>query len=65
MPTYDLLTTAQVAERLDVHVRTVHRLVTSGRLVPAMKLPGSVGAYLFQPADVEALLSPEPTEAAG
>ena len=34
---------------------TITRLVRSGQLTPAMKLPGLRGAYLFNRADVEAL----------
>lgn len=36
--------------------RTVHRLVQSGALKPAMTAPGGAyGAYLFKRSDVEAL----------
>lgn len=49
-----LLTTPQVAVALGVSTRTVYRLATAGRLVPALKLPGPNGALLFDPADVEA-----------
>jgi len=42
-----LLTTAEVARRLGVVRWTVCRLVAEGRLVPAGKLPGPNGAYLF------------------
>lgn len=55
VPNDDLLTTAQAAERRSVHVRTIHRAVASGRLKPALKLPGDTGAYLFDPADIDAL----------
>jgi hypothetical protein len=34
---------------------SVNRLVRLGRLVPAKKLPGLRGSYLFNRADVEAL----------
>lgn len=50
-----LLTVRQVAAQIDCSIRTVHRLVDSGSLTPAIKLPGSTGAYLFRPADVAAL----------
>ena len=53
--TTDLLGTTEAAEPLGVSVRTVHRLVTDGRLTPAAKLPGLRGAYLFATADVTAL----------
>lgn len=55
VPKTDLLTTAQAAERRGVNVRTIHRAVASGRLAPAMKLPGDTGAYLFRPSDVDAV----------
>lgn len=55
VPTDDLLTTAQAASVLGVHVRTVHRLVRDGRLTAALKLPTPTGAYLFEPDDVAAL----------
>ena len=48
-----LLTSPQVASRLGVSIRTVHRLADSGALMPALKLPGPTGAYLFRPDDVE------------
>lgn len=34
---------------------TITRLVQTGRLTPAAKLPGIRGAYLFNRADIEAL----------
>jgi len=52
MPT-ELLTSPQVAHRLGCSVRTVHRLVESDELIPAQKLPGPNGAFLFDAADVE------------
>ena len=51
----DNLTSAQVAERLGVSVKTVHRMVLAEDLRPAAKLPGRTGAYLFDPADIETL----------
>ena len=50
-----LLTAAQVAERLGVTVRTVTRWADSGRLPTAMKLPGATGPRLFHATDVDAL----------
>lgn len=56
MPTSQpLLTTAEVAQRLGVDVRTVHRMVASGRLTPVQKLPGRTGSYVFSAAAVEAV----------
>ena len=59
----DLLSTKQVAERCGVHVATVSRWVTSGKLTPALKLEGKTGVMLFRPADVDALASDEGTAA--
>lgn len=42
-----LLTTAELADRWGVSVRTIHRKVETGELTPAVKLPGLRGAYLF------------------
>ena len=64
MSTVDALTTAQIADRLGRDPRHVLRLVERGRLVPLAKLPGRTGAYLFNPADVDALVDPGPTHAA-
>ena len=51
-----LLPTRDVARRLGVHARTVHRMVKDGRLTPAFTAPGYRGDHLFDPADIEALL---------
>jgi excisionase family DNA binding protein len=48
-----LLTSPQVAQRLTVSLRTVHRLVSAGKLIPAQQLPGPNGAYLFEETTVE------------
>jgi excisionase family DNA binding protein len=50
------LTTRQVAERLDKSVATVKRMAADGRLPYAAKVPGTTGAYLFDPSDIDALL---------
>lgn len=55
MPNLDLVTTAEVAEHLGVHVRTVHRMIEAGKLKPVAKAPGLRGAYLFNRRDVERL----------
>lgn len=53
---HDYIGTAEVARILGRSHRTVHRMVTDGRLVPVMKAPGGfVGAFLFNRADIEAL----------
>jgi hypothetical protein len=58
------LTTAQVAKLAGVPVRKVHRMVGSGKLRPAQKLPGGTGAYLFRPSEVRrvfpGVVIPEP-----
>lgn len=41
-----------MAEILGVSVRTVQRLAESGDL-PAMKMTGQTGAYVFDPVQVE------------
>jgi excisionase family DNA binding protein len=47
------LTTAQVADRFGVNVRTVSRWVLRGRLRPATRAPGLRGAYLFHPDTID------------
>lgn len=54
MTTGALVTSPEAAAQLGVSVRTIHRLVTSKQLTPAMKLPGPNGAFLFDPAHVQA-----------
>lgn len=44
-----------VAKALGVDRRTIHRMISDGTLRPVTKRPGSLGAYEFDPADVEAL----------
>lgn len=58
-----LIPTAEVAKALGVHVGTVSRMVAGKQLVPAYKIPGRTGAYLFDPADVEAYIASRRTEA--
>lgn len=55
MAEIELLTTAQIAERFGVDVRTVARWVNAGRLTPVVQAPGLRGARLFRPEDVDAL----------
>ena len=49
----ELLFTADVAERLNVTARTVNRWVRDGRLKAQMQGPGSKGARMFHPAEVD------------
>ena len=52
----DELISAQDAEKLlGKSRRTIHRLVASGKLPVAMRLPGTTGAMLFHRSDVLAL----------
>lgn len=46
----ELLTTAEVAERLGVTAPTIHRAVKLGRLRPAYRL---AGVFLFSPAELD------------
>lgn len=48
----DPIGTTETADLLGVSVRTVHRMVARGTLVPVGKLPAMTGAYLFDRADV-------------
>lgn len=48
------MTAAQAAARLGVDRKTILRWIADGRL-PAVKLAGRTGAYLFDPADVDRL----------
>lgn len=51
----DLIPTKEVAQALGVHVATISRMVARGDLIPAVKVPGKRGAYLFHREDVDAL----------
>lgn len=51
----ELVGTAEAAQILDCSIWTVRRLRLAGRLVPAQKMPGETGAFLFHRSDVEAL----------
>lgn len=51
----DLIGTAEVTRILGVDKATVLRRIEAGKLVPALKMPGPNGAYLFRRADAEAL----------
>jgi len=50
-----LVTTAEVVDILHCDRSTITRLVATGKLTAATKLPGRTGAYLFDRAAVEAL----------
>jgi len=51
MPT-ELLNVAEVAKRLDLSVRSVHRIIRLDRL-KALKLPGITGAYVIRESDLQ------------
>jgi excisionase family DNA binding protein len=50
----DLIKTSEAARILGVHVSTVARMVATGKLPYAVKVPGETGAYLFSRETVEA-----------
>lgn len=50
-----LLSSAQVCETLTIDRSTLTRWVAAERIVPAHKLPGVTGAYLFDPDEVDRL----------
>lgn len=52
----DLLTSAETCERLGIDRSTLSRWVAAGAIVPAHKLPGTRGAFLFESADVARLV---------
>lgn len=52
----ELIGSTEAARILGKSPRTVHRLVESGDLTPAMTAPGGrAGAFLFRRSDVEAI----------
>lgn len=55
MTTSTLLSTGQVAKRLGIDRRTILQRVGTGRLVPAQKLDGPNGAYLFDAEQINYL----------
>lgn len=56
----ELLTSTQAGARLGKSARTIQRMADAGELPVAQKLPGPNGAYLFRPADIDALRDDEP-----
>ena len=59
----DLLTSFEAGLILKKSARTVQRMVPAGELIPALKLPGPNGAYLFKRSDIEALRDASETPA--
>ena len=54
----DIISTTEAAKLLGIDPRTVQRRAISGDLPIVSKLRGDTGAYLFNRADVLALLTP-------
>lgn len=59
--TQGLIGTTEAAERCGVERSTFFRWVQLGRIVPAAKMRGDTGAYLFRPEDVDALIAEQAT----
>ncbi len=55
MQTPDLIATVEACARIGIDRSTLSRWIKDGSAVPAMRLPGKTGAYLFAPAEVERL----------
>ena len=53
MSTTHLVSSAVVARRLHTSRATVTRFVREGVLTPAIRTPGSRGAFLFDEAEIE------------
>lgn len=51
----DLLSTTQVCEVVGFDRSTLSRWIKDGTAVPALRLPGKTGAYLFTRAETERL----------
>jgi predicted site-specific integrase-resolvase len=56
----ELIGTAESARILEIDKTTLTRWVADGRVVPAVKLPTTNGAFLFARADIEALAAARP-----
>lgn len=54
MSTTTLMSTREVSTTLGLSVPSITRLVRDGHLKPAAQAPGSRGAYLFAPDEVDA-----------
>lgn len=55
-PVPDLIGSKEACQILGKDRATLSRWVATGRLVPAVQLPGPTGAFLFHRNDVEALV---------
>ncbi|MDR1354889.1 MAG: helix-turn-helix domain-containing protein [Propionibacteriaceae bacterium] len=52
----NFLTTAKVAELLNMSPRHIVRLLAKGQIKALGKMPGKTGGYFFDPIEVERLL---------
>lgn len=57
-----LLGITDIANRLGLDRSTVFRWVQLGRLTPAHKMPGTTGALLFEPEEVERFIATLPAD---
>jgi len=55
-PTPEFIASVDVCKRLKIDRSTLSRWVKDGTAVPAMRLPGPRGAFLFTPAEVDRLV---------
>lgn len=53
----ELMTASEVAEAFGRDTRTISRWTREGRLTPTTKLPGVTGAYIYDRAEIERLIS--------
>ena len=53
----ELMTASEVAEAFGRDTRTISRWTREGRLTPTTKLPGQTGAYIYDRAEIEKLVS--------
>ena len=60
----DLVGSSESCRILDIHPATLTRWVAAGSVIPAHKLPGKNGAFLFNRADIEQLAEKRRVEAA-
>ena len=58
----NLITSPEAGRIIGRSPRTIHRLVESGALTPAVRLPGPNGALLFRREDIEALAEKRPPQ---
>lgn len=54
---FDYVTLAEAVEITNLSDRTLRDHIADGRLIPAKKLPGATGSYLFRRSDLDALMA--------